>query len=247
MQHSNGYIIKFVIVLTLVLSLALALAKVVLTEPQRIAKDLDNKKQILTAMREIEEGEDPLKLYEKHVESIIVDINGDIVEAEVSPEKIDIEREYKKPSDDQRRYPVFQYREKEGGPFTAYILPVYGKGLWDDIWGYVAMSPDYTKVLGAKFGHAGETPGLGARITEGVIQDRYKGKSIRNSKGEIVGVEMIKGENNPPSKIADYQVDGMAGATITAVGVNDMLEDYLKDYHNYFEKKAKGNTAEVLR
>lgn len=250
MQHSNGYIIGFTAVLTVVLALLLAGAKIMLSEPQRIARELDTKKQILTAMREINEGEDVLQLYDKHINSIVVDINGDVVEKDkegnqIIPEKVSIEKQYKKdPSE--RLYPVFQYKEEEGGAIKAYILPVYGKGLWDDIWGFVAIDPSYEKVLGAKFAHASETPGLGARISSPDIQDRYKGKSIRNEKGEIVGVQMLKGENLDPATIDDYEVDGMAGATITARGVNDMLENYLNDYFNYFEKKAKGGNVSLL-
>lgn len=251
MQHSNGYIIGFTAVLTIVLALLLAGAKIVLSEPQRIAKELDTKKQILTAMRDVGEGEDVIALYDKHIESMVVDIDGDVVETDeegnpVEPEKVNIEKEYKKPSDDQRLYPIFEYREKEGGQVAAYILPVYGKGLWDDIWGYVAIDPTYQKVLGAKFGHASETPGLGARISDNEIQERYRGKSIRNDEGKIVGVQMLKGEGLPASKIASYEVDGMAGATITGRGVNDMLEDYLNDYYNYFEKKSKVENVSTL-
>lgn len=252
MQHSNGYIIGFTAVLTVVLALLLAGAKIFLSEPQRIAKELDTKKQILKAMRQIEEGDDVLALYDKHIESVVVDINGDVVEKDaegnpIEPEKVNIEKEYKKPSDAKRLYPVFEYREKGDGQVAAYILPVYGKGLWDDIWGYVAVDPDYQKVLGAKFGHASETPGLGARISGDEVQERYRGKSIRNEEGEIVGVQMLKGEGLDPAKIDSYEVDGMAGATITGRGVNEMLEDYLNDYYNYFEKKSKvGNVSTLM-
>lgn len=247
MQHSNAYIIGFTAFLTVVLAMLLAGAKISLSEPQRIARELDTKKQILGAVRELGKEDDVMALYANHIESLVVDINGDAVKQDkdgnpIEPEKVNIRKEYKKSNKAERYYPIFKY--KEGEQVVAYILPVYGKGLWDDIWGFVAMDPTYEKVLGAKFDHASETPGLGARITAPEIQARYVGKKIRNEKGEIVGVEMLKGENLAPSKVSDYQVDGMSGATITARGVNDMLKFYLQDYNNYFEKK--GNTDDAM-
>ena len=63
-----------------------------------------------------------------------------------------------------RRLPLF-IGEKEGEKF--YIVPVRGKGLWDAIWGYVALTQDLI-VEGVFFDHAGETPGLG-RILKNVF------------------------------------------------------------------------------
>src|SRR5699024_7583599 len=46
----------------------------------------------------------------------------------------------------------------------VYILPMSGAGLWGSIWGYLAVEEDGSTIFGADFGHAGETPGLGAEI-----------------------------------------------------------------------------------
>ena len=45
------------------------------------------------------------------------------------------------------------------------MLPLYGAGLWGPIWGYVALNADKETIYGVYFSHAGETPGLGAEIT----------------------------------------------------------------------------------
>jgi Na+-transporting NADH:ubiquinone oxidoreductase subunit C len=55
---------------------------------------------------------------------------------------------------------------------------------------------------------------------------------------------MMKGETGDPSAYDANQVDGMSGATITAVGVNDMLYNYLTYYQPYLEKAAKANDLE---
>ena len=46
---------------------------------------------------------------------------------------------------------------------TVYVAPIRGKGLWDAIWGFVALDENMV-VKGTFFDHAGETPGLGAKI-----------------------------------------------------------------------------------
>ena len=61
-----------------------------------------------------------------------------------------------------RKLPLF-VGEKDGQTF--YVAPIRGKGLWDAIWGYVAMDQDMV-VQGAYFDHKGETPGLGANIKQ---------------------------------------------------------------------------------
>jgi len=40
-----------------------------------------------------------------------------------------------------------------------------GKGLWDAIWGFVALDNNLV-VKGVYFDHKGETPGLGANIKQ---------------------------------------------------------------------------------
>ena len=146
-----------------------------------------------------------------------------------------IEKNYKKSAED-RLYPVFKYSSESE---ESYILPVFGAGLWDAIWGFVALAPDLETIQGVSFDHRGETPGLGARITSDEVQSRYRGKELYNDQGELVSVTMVKSENTPESALGPHKVDGMAGATLTANGVNAMIENYIGYYQNYFEKNVK--------
>src|SRR5690606_10869259 len=61
-----------------------------------------------------------------------------------------------------RLLPLF-VGEKDGQ--TVYVAPIRGKGLWDAIWGYVALDKNMV-IQGVFFDHAGETPGLGANIKQ---------------------------------------------------------------------------------
>ena len=82
-----------------------------------------------------------------------------------------------------RKLPLF-VGEKDGKTF--YIAPIRGKGLWDAIWGYVAMDENMI-VQGAYFDHKGETPGLGANIKYRFFMDDFKGEHLLDASGNIIG------------------------------------------------------------
>ena len=112
--------------------------------------------------------------------------------------------------------------ESDSTKIDYVVLPVYGFGLWNDIWGFVALESDMNTIRGVKFDHKGETPGLGARIaSDEEVQARYKGKSIYED-SKLVSVTMMKGEGNDYGS-DPHKVDGMSGATLTAKGVNNMF------------------------
>jgi Na+-transporting NADH:ubiquinone oxidoreductase subunit C len=100
----------------------------------------------------------------------------------------------------------------------------------------VALAEDLNAIPGAVFDHTGETPGLGARISESEVQTRFIGKEVYDSDGTLVSVSMLKGEGNKVESLDSHHVDGLAGATITARGVNNMLLNYLGYYQNYLKK-----------
>jgi Na+-transporting NADH:ubiquinone oxidoreductase subunit C len=253
-QQSNGYIITFSIILTIVLGLLLSGTSQVLGPIQKKAEDLDNKKQILGAVMAPEElkalkPEDVLTYYETRIASKVVDIEGNEVEQDsegnpIVAETVNVGKNYKKAPAD-RLYPIFIYHE-EGNEESveSYILPVYGAGLWDEIWGYVALQTDLNTIEGVTFSHKGETPGLGARITENGVQERYQGKKIFDENGELQAVIMQKGEGKDYEG-EEHKVDGLSGATITANGVNDMLKNYIGHYQPYLEKRKSGSSTGV--
>ena len=99
------------------------------------------------------------------------------------------------------------------------VIPMEGKGLWGPIWGYFAIAPDGSTIIGANFDHKSETPGLGGEITTEKFQSQFSGKRFM-SNGRMVPVE----------------VDAITGATKTSNGVKEMIDHTLKMYAPYFEK-----------
>jgi Na+-transporting NADH:ubiquinone oxidoreductase subunit C len=243
-QRSNTYIVIFSLTLTIILGGLLSLASEGLRPAQKKAEELATKRQILSAVMEVDPKANILPIFEERITSIVVDIDGNIIEndAEGNPinaSNVDIEKQFKlKPEN--RMYPVFKFHD-QGDPdhITAYIFAFYGNGLWDNIWGYVALNTDMNTIEGAVFDHKGETPGLGARITEKQVQERFKGKKIFDDQGVLASVSMLKGENNPQNALDAHHVNGMSGATITGKGVSRMLKNYFENYLPYIEKIKK--------
>lgn len=101
------------------------------------------------------------------------------------------------------------------------VLPMEGNGLWGPIWGYLAIAPDGKTVLGARFDHKSETPGLGGEITTEKFQSQFSGKPFWNN-GRMVPIE----------------VDAISGATKTSNGVKEMIDKTMMMYSlsDYFKQ-----------
>ena len=116
---------------------------------------------------------------------------------------------------------------------VKYVLPVYGAGLWGPIWGYIAVNDDGNTIYGANFSHEGETPGLGARITEKAFQDEFKDKHLFVD-GAFKSVAVLK--KGQVATNGAEQIDALTGATITSRGVSDMMADCLAPYEAFLKK-----------
>ena len=252
MQQSNTYIIVFSAILTIVLGGLLSLANQGLKPMQQKSIELDTKKKILGAVTDLKgiKGNEILEMYGQTIESIVGDIDGELISKDekgldMEAEKVNIAKNFKKGSEE-RMYPVFKYyKAGDKDNVEAYIFPVYGRGLWGPIWGFIALETDLSTIKGTSFDHKTETPGLGARITSTEIRNRYNGKKVFDDNGDLVSIFMLKGENNSPNALDDHHIDGLSGATLTANGVNDMLENYFKYYQGYINKSKNATSKKV--
>jgi Na+-transporting NADH:ubiquinone oxidoreductase subunit C len=237
-RQSNTYIVLYATAITVVCGGLLAFASVSLKDKQDANIAMEQKKNILSSVITLKEGDNINELYASQVKGFVLDYNGNVKEG-MTPEQVELAKEYKKAPAD-RLLPVYEFRSKTDSAKVEYaVMPVYGYGLWNNIWGFVAVKSDFSTIQGVKFQHAGETPGLGARIESDEIQERFKGKTIFDN-GTLTSVVIQKGEGQDYSN-APHKVDGMSGATLTAKGVNNMLKDYLACYENYLKKKSTVN------
>jgi Na+-transporting NADH:ubiquinone oxidoreductase subunit C len=246
-RQSNSYIIFFMAITTFVIGGLLSTTSQVLRPAQLRSIELDTKSQILGGVMEIRRGDDVLSMYNDRISSIVVNSKGEEVETDadgnpIVAENVDIARQFRVPPE-QRLLPVFMFKKDGTDEVEAYIFPVYGVGLWDNIWGYIALETDLETIRGVRFAHAGETPGLGARITDIVVQERFVGAKIYDDLGELVSVQMLRSERNPEDRLDEHHIDGMAGATITSRGVNDMIRNYFRLYDAYIQKLKAGQAS----
>lgn len=236
----NSYTILFAIGMVLVVGALLAFAASSLKPNIDENKRLEKQQNILYAMGVNENDEssanfvsttDAPELFKKYIKKQLV-IQGDKVTENSEAYLIDVKKEQTSAkAGNQRKLPLF-VGEKDGKTF--YIAPIRGKGLWDAIWAYVAMDKDMV-VQGAYFDHKGETPGLGANITQRFFMDDFIGEHLK-SNGAFKGIDVAKGNADPKNTDkTDNEVDAIAGATITGNGVAAMIKSDLKLYVSYFE------------
>jgi len=109
----------------------------------------------------------------------------------------------------------------EDSQLEKIILPIRGYGLWGTLYGYIAIDKDLNTIRGLEFYEHKETPGLGAEVDNPKWKALWDGKKIYKD-GEIE-IAVIKGKVDQSNKMADYQVDGLSGATLTSRGVTNML------------------------
>jgi Na+-transporting NADH:ubiquinone oxidoreductase subunit C len=233
-MEKTNYIVMFTLGMTVLV--ALLLAGLFYGTKDQVAqnKDVFNKRAILSAISDKLEkpvgdysDEEVLGVFDQKMTQVVLDMEGDEIDG-IMAEDIDTQKERKKPLADQQ-LPLYIY---DTGSEKIYIVSIRGNGLWNEIWGNVALQSDFNTVVGAAFDHAGETPGLGAEIKDNPVFARnFKGKKIYNN-GEYVSVNVRKGGAKDP----DHDVDGISGATVTADGVGEMLFRGIKYYEPYFNR-----------
>ena len=204
---SNVYIILYSVVMVVVVAALLAVVSLSLQGRQNDNALNEKKQQIVTAL-----GEDPLTTdYDSIVaEAVMLDASGNPTEGDVFAALQDL-----KGSIAAGKFPVF--KAKNG----CVVIPVYGAGLWDAIWGYVALEPDMNTVKGIVLDHKGETPGLGAEIATPAHQAKYVG--------------------NPADANYAHDVDAITGGTKTSDGVTEMIRSGLGNYLPYLKANKSNN------
>lgn len=231
-MSDNMKTIGYAALMTLIVAISLSLLTSVLRPIQKTNEDLDKKKAILKAV-ELLPGADVEKEYSDRIEAIVVDSIGNL-KADGNAFDIEIRKEDKKQLVD-RSFPIFIYTSDTKK--KSYIIPMRGMGLWDAIWGYIALEEDLNTIKGVSFDHAGETPGLGAEITQAWFQDQFQGKKLMDA-GSNFQFDVLKGRGN---SLSEYSIDGITGATITADGVETMMKEDLGAYSGYFSKTLKAS------
>lgn len=128
------------------------------------------------------------------------------------------------------RYAVV-YKLMDGDKIEALILPVRGYGLWSTLYGFLAIEGDLNTVRGLRFYEHKETPGLGGEVDNPRWRAQWRGKSLfgddEGGDRGAVKLRISKAGAGDEGENSRWQVDALAGATLTTNGVNDMIRFWL--------------------
>ncbi len=227
-RESNSYTLIYASVVVILVAVALAFVSQVLRPQQSKNEAIDKMQQILRSLNiEAKSTEAEAKYKKLIVDSYVVNNKGEKVDGNAF--STELAEELNNP-DSERKYPVFE--AKVDGK-TKYILAMRGAGLWGPLWGFISLDEDKNTVYGASFGHAGETPGLGAEIEKTGFGKEFIGKKFFNNDGKFLSIAIVK-----PGKTAHGQdyVDGISGGTITSQGVDAMLTNSIGAYTEFLKK-----------
>ena len=103
------------------------------------------------------------------------------------------------------------------------VLPIRGAGMWSMLYGYIALESDFNTIAGVVFYEQNETPGLGDQVATPHWQAKWVGKKLYDEAGEML-FRVAEGQVAEGSPAADYRVDALTGATVTANAVTALLQ-----------------------
>lgn len=266
--------------LCLVCSVLVSTAAVVLKPAQQIQKTLDIQKNILKVAGLYDESRSVASQF-KVVEPVLIELAGsrprisDPADEGIDLKKYDPQKAAKREKDSVAvsppgALPQIARREiytiayevlKENGELDQVILPIYGKGLWSTLYGFIAVDADGQTVRGITFYQHGETPGLGGEVDNPVWKSLWAGKSLFDAADlkkasldnlPVPVIQVAKGEVTEDTAEADYKVDGLSGATITSNGVTALVRywlgpdgfgSYLHQLRNEHEVRVPASSA----
>jgi len=219
-KNSNTYIVVYSTVMVVIVAIVLSIAALSLQSRQSENELNEKKVNILQSLG----AED--RNFDSFVKAYVLDASGVRTEKPAA-EVFDMMKSNKDLRTAYENRTLILFESEDG----RVVIPLVGKGLWNDIWGYVALEKDMNTVSGIVMSHQGETPGLGAEIATPAHQALYKGKTIFEG-SDFVSVTLRKGGAKDPA----HEVDAITGGTKTSDGVSAMLRDCLSPYVPYFEQ-----------
>lgn len=243
-RNSNTYTVIYATVLTVLVAVVLSVAALGLKQKQQENSDNEKKQQVLSAISEVigkeinfDNAADIWAQLDMDANMFVVDPQGHRIPYDEKNDstnafKIVFKQQFEKGTlKADAKLPVFK-ATIDGRDY--YIMSLYGAGLWDAIWGYMAVEADGNTVAGATFDHAGETAGLGAKIKDDpAFAAQFIGKHLFKE-GEFTSVSVLKAGK----KAEGDQVDAVTGATMTSNGVSAMILSSVGAYVPFLQTLA---------
>jgi len=223
--------------LCIVCAVVVSSAAVILRPTQQANKLLDLKTNILASAGLLQAGVDIETQFEQ-ISARIVDLETGLFTQKFDGQTFDQRKASKDPmlstalsSDEdiakiKRRanYATVYVVEGQQG-VDKIILPIKGYGLWSTLYGFLALEADLQTVAGIGFYQHAETPGLGGEVDNPKWKLSWVGKQAYKNNELVLSV--IKGKADLSRPGSESQIDGLAGATLTTRGVNNLVQYWL--------------------
>jgi len=255
-RDSTAKVLTVALLLCLVCSILVSAAAVGLSERQKRNKIEEKRKNILQAAGLYKKGV-PVDEQFGRIESRIVDLQKGDFSTDVDPAAFDSRAAARDPATNYRIPPEEDlaniktrsrykdiYLVMDDGRLTQLILPVHGKGLWSTMYAFISLGSDLNTIRGFSFYEHGETPGLGGEIDNPAWREQWNGKKVFDAAGDV-RIDVLKGTVDENAPQAVHQVDGLAGATLTSRGVENLLRYWMgkNGYKPFLERlKREGVT-----
>jgi Na+-transporting NADH:ubiquinone oxidoreductase subunit C len=245
-KESLGKTVGIVVAVCLVCSIVVSSAAVGLRSIQQSNAALDKQSNIVEAAGLMDKAEgDIAGTFDKYVEEKYIDLETgkyvekpsetyDMYKAAKDPE-FSVKVEGSNVGFQQRARIASIYIVKDAaGDVSRIILPVHGSGLWDLMYGFLAIDSDGNTVRELVYYQQKETPGLGGEIQNPSWKAKWSGKKLFDD-GDVA--IQVKKNANPADP---YAVDALSGATLTSNGVQNTLTYWLGEngYGPYLKNQS---------
>ena len=244
----------------IVCSILVSTAAVTLNGIQKKNQEREKLQNILIAGDLLTDPSKIEQIYHDKIQAEIVDLSTGLILPEteytdkLDPKRYDIKivvrdpglsREIpsKKDLAQIKRMPKYMivYQVMDGDRVQKTILPMYGKGLWSTMYGFMALDNDLKTITGFTFYEHGETPGLGGEVDNPGWKVIWIGKKAFDENWNV-RIEVVKGKVDPSDPDAKYQIDGLSGSTITTRGVDQLVKFWLgEDGYGRYLLRLRGD------
>ena len=127
----------------------------------------------------------------------------------------------------------------DAGEIDKVILPIHGYGLWSTLYGFIALEENGNDIFGLQFYEHAETTGLGAEVDNPRWKALWNGKKLADESGAL----QISVTKSVPAAGEEFHVDALAGATLTTVGVHNLVNFWMGEagYGPFLENLKAGS------
>ena len=234
-QFSTQYTYRFSFALCLICSILLATAAVSLRERQAENMRLDKQKSVLMACNMVKPDEavsaDQIREMFASITPKVIDLKTDTIAEGVDPATFDtgaapmVAAPNNTAQIKEMPTQVQIFEVMKDGKVDMLVLPIFGKGLWGTLYGFLAVSEDTNTIEGITYYDHKETPGLGGEVDNPTWKNKWPHRQIYDESWDVA-IEVIKGAAGSAAE-DPHSVDGLSGATITSRGVTHMLDFWL--------------------